>query len=53
MDSPAPIVTSILDNYVIVVFNWKPVGKKRKLTMGIVLIEWLDFEDEKNWKEAT
>jgi hypothetical protein len=41
------------DHYVIVAF--KPVDKKPKLTMGIVLIEWMEYPHDtlEGWKEAT
>jgi hypothetical protein len=49
MTSPAPIVISLEDSYVLVVF--KAVGRKHKLTMEMVLIEWLDFKN--SWQDAT
>jgi hypothetical protein len=48
MCSPAPIATLPEDHYVIVIFT--PVDGTHKLTMGVVLIEWLDFEEK--WQEA-
>jgi hypothetical protein len=51
MGSPALIATLLDDCYVIVVF--KPVDGTLKLTMGIVLIDWLPFDNENSWQDAT